>query len=66
MHGVLHLGWVPDNAGRYRGQMAVLVKPTGLLGAAYMTVIRPFRHCSSTTVRVTRGPNFLRLAAAQE
>ncbi|MFL5876395.1 MAG: DUF2867 domain-containing protein [Solirubrobacteraceae bacterium] len=46
--------------------MAVLVKPTGLLGAAYMTVIRPFRHCSSTTVRVTRGPNFLRLAAAQE
>jgi hypothetical protein len=44
MHGVLHLGWVPDGAGRYRGQMAVLVKPNGLLGAAYMAAIRPFRH----------------------
>src|SRR5262249_60950644 len=44
MHGVLHLGWVPDGAGRYRGQMAVLVKRNGLLGAAYMTAIRPFRH----------------------
>ena len=27
MHGVMHLGWVPDGAGGYRGQMAVLVKP---------------------------------------
>ena len=27
MHGVLHLGWVPDRTGGYRGQMAVLVKP---------------------------------------
>jgi len=44
MHGVLHLGWVPDGAGGYRGQMAVLVKRNGLLGTAYMTVIRPFRH----------------------
>jgi hypothetical protein len=44
MHGVLHLGWVPDPAGGYRGQMAVLVKPNGLLGAAYMAAIRPFRH----------------------
>jgi Protein of unknown function (DUF2867) len=44
MHGVLHLGWVPDGAGGYRGQMAVLVKRNGLLGSAYMAAIRPFRH----------------------
>ena len=44
MHGVLHLGWVPDRNGGYRGQMAVYVKPNGLLGAAYMAAIRPFRH----------------------
>jgi hypothetical protein len=44
MHGVMHLGWVPDGSGGYRGQMAVLVKPNGLLGVAYMAGIRPFRH----------------------
>ena len=44
MHGVLHLGWVPDQADGYRGQMAVLVKPNGPLGAFYMAAIRPFRH----------------------
>jgi Protein of unknown function (DUF2867) len=44
MHGVMHIGWVPDGTGGYRGQMAVLVKPNGLLGAAYMASIRPFRH----------------------
>jgi hypothetical protein len=44
MHGVMHIGWVTDNAGAYRGQMAVLVKPNGLLGNTYMAVIRPFRH----------------------
>jgi hypothetical protein len=44
MHGVMHLGVVPDGAGGYRGQMAVLVKPNGLLGRAYMAAIRPFRH----------------------
>ena len=44
MHGVLHLGWVDDPTGGYHGQMAVLVKPNGLLGAAYMPAIRPFRH----------------------
>jgi len=42
--GVLHLGWVQDGAGAYRGQLAVLVKPNGLLGSAYMTAITPFRH----------------------
>jgi Protein of unknown function (DUF2867) len=44
VHGVLHLGWVPDGTGRFRGQMAILVKPNGLLGAAYMAAIAPFRH----------------------
>jgi Protein of unknown function (DUF2867) len=44
MHGVMHLGWVPDGSGGYRGQMAVLVKPNGLLGTTYMAAIRPFRH----------------------
>ena len=44
MHGVLHLGWVPDAAGGYRGQMAVLVKPNGLFGTGYMAAIKPFRH----------------------
>src|SRR5918999_6104913 len=44
MHGVMHLGWVPDATGGYRGQMAILVKPNGLFGTAYMAAIRPFRH----------------------
>jgi hypothetical protein len=43
-HAVMHVGWVPDEAGGYRGQMAVLVKPNGLFGEAYMAAIRPFRH----------------------
>ena len=44
VHGVMHIGWVPDGSGGYRGQMAVLVKPNGLLGTAYMAAIMPFRH----------------------
>jgi Protein of unknown function (DUF2867) len=44
MHGVMHLGWVGDGTGVYHGQMAVLVKPNGLLGSAYMAAIKPFRH----------------------
>ena len=44
VHGVLHVGWVPDETGGYRGQMAVLVKPNGRFGRAYMAAIRPFRH----------------------
>jgi hypothetical protein len=43
MHGVLHLGWVGEGGG-YTAQMAVLVKPNGLLGALYIAAIRPFRH----------------------
>jgi hypothetical protein len=44
VHGVMHLGWVPDQTGGYHGQMAVLVKPNGLFGTGYMAAIRPFRH----------------------
>ena len=43
VHAIMHLGWVRDQGGTYRGQMAVLVKPNGLLGASYMAVIAPFR-----------------------
>jgi hypothetical protein len=44
MHGVMHLSWVADETGGYHGRMAVLVKPNGLLGSAYMAAIRPFRY----------------------
>ena len=44
VHGVLHLGWVPDGAGGYRGELAVYVKPNGRLGRAYLVAIMPFRH----------------------
>ena len=43
VHAVMHLGWVPDGTGGHRGQMAVLVKPNGLLGWVYMHAITPFR-----------------------
>ena len=44
MHGVMHLAWVSDGAGGYRGQLTVLVKPNGLFGNVYMAAIKPFRH----------------------
>jgi hypothetical protein len=44
VHSIMHIGWVPDGTGGYRGQMAVLVKPNGPLGAAYMAAIKPFRY----------------------
>jgi hypothetical protein len=44
VHGVMHLGWVPDGTGGYRGQLAVLVKPNGLFGKVYMAAIKPFRY----------------------
>ena len=40
----MHVGWVPDGHGGYRGQMAVLVKPNGMLRPAYMAAIKPFRY----------------------
>lgn len=44
VHGVLHLSWVDQGYGRYRGHLAVYVKPRGRLGDAYMLLIAPFRH----------------------
>ncbi|UYQ66241.1 DUF2867 domain-containing protein [Streptomyces peucetius] len=44
VHALMHVGWVPDGADGYRGQMTVLVKPNGVLGAGYMALIEPFRH----------------------
>jgi hypothetical protein len=44
VHAVLHLAWVEQGDGRYRGQMAVYVKPRGRFGQAYMAFIKPFRY----------------------
>ncbi|HWJ12026.1 MAG TPA: DUF2867 domain-containing protein [Nocardioides sp.] len=44
VHGVMHLGWVAQGDGTYRGQMAVYVAPRGAFGAAYMAFIKPFRY----------------------
>jgi hypothetical protein len=44
VHGVLHVAWVEQGEGLYRGQLAVYVKPRGRLGGAYMAAIAPFRH----------------------
>jgi Protein of unknown function (DUF2867) len=45
VHAILHIGWVPDDAGSgYHAQMAVLVKPNGWLGKMYITAIKPFRY----------------------
>lgn len=44
VHGVAHLAWVDQGGGRYRGQMAVYVKPRGLFGRGYMAAIKPFRY----------------------
>jgi hypothetical protein len=43
MHGLMHIGRVPDATAGFRVQMAVLVKPNGLLGTGYMAAITPFR-----------------------
>jgi hypothetical protein len=70
MHGVIHIGWVQDGSGGYRGQLAVLVKPDGLLGAVYMAAIKPFRHLIvyPLALRQTEGAwraNGTRAAAGQ-
>lgn len=44
MHGVMHLAWVEQSEDRYQAQMAVYVKPNGLLGKGYMALIKPFRY----------------------
>jgi hypothetical protein len=44
MHGILHLGRIPFEGGGFQVQLAVLVKPNGWLGQAYMAAIKPFRY----------------------
>jgi Protein of unknown function (DUF2867) len=44
VHGVLHLSWVEQSDGRYRGHLAVYVKTRGTLGRLYLLLIQPFRH----------------------
>lgn len=44
VHAVMHLAWVEQGEGLYRGQMGIYVKPQGRFGAVYMAVIAPFRH----------------------
>jgi Protein of unknown function (DUF2867) len=44
VHAVMHLAWVDRGEGRYRGQMAVYVKPRGVFGKGYMELIKPFRY----------------------
>jgi hypothetical protein len=44
VHAVMHLAWIDQGEGRYRGQMGVYVKPRGRFGATYMALIGPFRH----------------------
>ncbi|MBE2317298.1 DUF2867 domain-containing protein [Solirubrobacter sp. CPCC 204708] len=42
VHGLLHIGWVESDDG-HNAQMAVLVKPAGWFGRAYLAAIKPFR-----------------------
>lgn len=55
VHGVLHVGAVPDGPDGFRAQMAVLVKRNGLLGGAYMAAIRPFRYLVVYPVLMREG-----------
>ena len=43
VHTVMHLGWVPSDAGGHVCQMTVLIRPNGRLGALYMAAIKPLR-----------------------
>jgi hypothetical protein len=44
VHAVMHIAWVEQDEGHYRGQMGVYVKPRGTFGVLYMAAIAPFRH----------------------
>jgi hypothetical protein len=67
VHAVMHIGRVPADGGGFQPQMAVLVKPNGLFGTAYLAAIRPFRHlvvyppimrdvANAWTAEVSRAP----------
>jgi hypothetical protein len=44
VHGVAHLGWVERGEGEFQGEIAVYVKPRGIFGRTYMSLIKPFRY----------------------
>jgi Protein of unknown function (DUF2867) len=44
LHALLHLGWVPQADGRFKGQLGVYVKHRSAFGPLYMAAIAPFRH----------------------
>jgi hypothetical protein len=44
VHAVMHLAWIDQGDGLYRGQMGIYVKPRGRFGGTYMALIGPFRH----------------------
>ena len=44
LHAILHLGWVEQPDGTYRGQMGIYVKHRGAKSRLYMQAIAPFRH----------------------
>jgi hypothetical protein len=44
VHGVAHLAWVERGKGEFQGEMAVYVKPRGIFGRTYMSLIKPFRY----------------------
>jgi hypothetical protein len=44
MHGLIHVGRVPGDKGGFHAQLAIYVKPNGLIGNTYMAAIRPFRY----------------------
>jgi hypothetical protein len=66
MHGVVHLGWVPSptDPDLYRVQMAVLVKPNGLKGKAYMLAILPFRRLIVYPAMLRQGREMWKRAMA--
>jgi len=63
VHGVMHIGVVPDGTDRFRAQMAVLVKPNGLFGRAYLAAIKPFRHLLVYPPMLREGARGWRAAA---
>jgi hypothetical protein len=44
LHALLHLGWVPQVDGTFKGQMGVYVKHRSAVSPLYMAAIAPFRH----------------------
>jgi hypothetical protein len=44
VHGLVHLAWVERREGEFQGEMAVYVKPRGIFGRTYMSLIKPFRY----------------------